>query len=112
VGAPIAVESKTRSTLKSSRPLALVLLLVALCALSVRADIALDGPWYAGSAAATVGTPSFSPNNTSAAWQSSGPLALPVGARIRIVWSLTGSGGAANDYLGWYIDDVVVASQP
>lgn len=41
-------------------------------------------------------------------WERSGPHALPVGAPIRIVWSLTGTGGFANDYLGWYVDDVVV----
>jgi hypothetical protein len=47
-------------------------------------------------------------NSTAAAWATAGPYTLPVGAPIRIVWSLTGSGGSSDDYLGWYIDDVVV----
>jgi hypothetical protein len=43
-----------------------------------------------------------------ATWAASGPHALPVGARIRIEWCLSGSAGADNDYMGWYVDDVLV----
>jgi hypothetical protein len=35
-------------------------------------------------------------------------MALPVGASIRIAWVLNGTGGATQDFMGWYIDDVVV----
>lgn len=47
-----------------------------------------------------------------AAWQSSGPHALPVGARIRIEWQFSGTGGTSKDYLGWYIDNVLVTEAP
>jgi hypothetical protein len=46
------------------------------------------------------------PNNVS--WQSIGPHTLPVGAPIRIEWILDGTGGANQDFMGWYIDDVRV----
>jgi hypothetical protein len=45
---------------------------------------------------------------TAAKWQTSGPHILPVGTPVRIAWIITGTGGAADDFLGWYIDDVVV----
>lgn len=49
----------------------------------------------------------------SALWTTRGPHTLPVGTPIRIVWSLTGTGGPSKDYLGWYIDDVnVVETTP
>ena len=47
-------------------------------------------------------------NTGAAAWQSIGPVALPVGAPVRIEWCLTGTGDATDDYMGWYVDDVVV----
>lgn len=47
---------------------------------------------------------------TAAHWQTSGPHILPVGAPVRIEWAISGSGGAANDFMGWYIDDVVVTA--
>ena len=48
------------------------------------------------------------PDITEAPWEDSGPHELPVGATIRIEWILDGSGGADADFMGWYIDDVVV----
>lgn len=48
------------------------------------------------------------PNLTEAPWEASGPHALPVGSTIRIEWILNGTGGALQDYMGWYIDDVAV----
>lgn len=45
---------------------------------------------------------------SNAGWTASGPHALPVGAPIRIEWILSGTGGATQDYTGWYIDDVLV----
>jgi len=39
------------------------------------------------------------------------PIAIPgaaLGQLVRIEWRLTGRGGISDDYLGWYIDDVVV----
>jgi hypothetical protein len=45
---------------------------------------------------------------TSANWQTTGPILLPVGAPVRIEWCLTGTGDDTDDYLGWYIDDVKV----
>ncbi len=48
------------------------------------------------------------PNTNEAPWTASGPHALPVGAPIRIEWILSGTGGANQDYMGWYIDDVLV----
>jgi hypothetical protein len=47
-------------------------------------------------------------NTSTAAWQTIGPVALPVGAPVRIEWWFTGSGDSTDDYLGWYVDDVVV----
>ena len=44
----------------------------------------------------------------SANWHTIGPITLPVGTPIQIKWCFTGSGGTTNDYMGWYIDDVVV----
>lgn len=52
-------------------------------------------------------------NPSSATWQTTGPIALPVGAPIRLKWCLTGDGGDSDDYMGWYIDDVnVVETAP
>ena len=48
------------------------------------------------------------PDITQAPWESSGPHELPVGSTIRIEWILDGTGGADADFMGWYIDDVVV----
>ncbi len=48
------------------------------------------------------------PDVTAAPWEASGPHALPVGSTIRIEWILNGTGGALQDYTGWYIDDVAV----
>ena len=45
---------------------------------------------------------------SAALWEISGPFALPVGAPIRIEWILSGTGGDNEDFMGWYIDDVVV----
>jgi hypothetical protein len=42
-------------------------------------------------------------------WQNSGPHVLPSGAPIRIVWTLTGTAGTSDDYMGWYVDDILVA---
>ncbi len=47
-------------------------------------------------------------NTNAAAWQNSGPHALPSGAPIRVVWTLTGVGSSTDDYIGWYVDDVSV----
>ena len=35
-------------------------------------------------------------------------LAPFAGQAIRIEWCLTGFGGFTEDYMGWYIDDVIV----
>ena len=45
-----------------------------------------------------------------AEWEIIGPIDLSagLGQEIRIEWAFTGSGGASNDYIGWYIDDVQV----
>jgi hypothetical protein len=52
-------------------------------------------------------------NPNSATWQTTGPIALPVGTPIRLKWCLTGDGGDSDDYMGWYIDDVrVVETTP
>ena len=47
-------------------------------------------------------------NISTANWQNSGPHVLPSGAPIRIVWTLTGTGDSSNDYMGWYVDDILV----
>jgi hypothetical protein len=47
-------------------------------------------------------------DTNSANWQATGPITLPVGTPIRLEWCLTGSGGANDDFMGWYIDDVKV----
>ncbi|MGD7652581.1 MAG: Ig-like domain-containing protein [Verrucomicrobiales bacterium] len=47
----------------------------------------------------------------SAAWESIGPVAIPasaLGQPVRIEWCLSGTGGSTSDYMGWFIDDVVV----
>ena len=44
----------------------------------------------------------------SADWELSGPHELPVGSEIRIEWCFSGTGGTTADWMGWYIDDVVV----
>jgi hypothetical protein len=49
------------------------------------------------------------PVTSSANWQNSGPHVLPSGAPIRIVWTLSGTGDSTDDYMGWYVDDVLVA---
>ena len=46
--------------------------------------------------------------DTEADWKDAGPYALPVGGEIRIEWCFSGTGGIDDDYMGWYIDDVVV----
>lgn len=51
-------------------------------------------------------------NISGAVWQSSGPHPLPGSARIRIEWQFNGTGGSTTDYLGWYIDDVLVKEVP
>ncbi|NNC87461.1 MAG: hypothetical protein HKN82_03250, partial [Akkermansiaceae bacterium] len=50
-------------------------------------------------------------DDASADWNNVGPIAIPAGAlgqAVRIEWLFTGFGGATDDYLGWYIDDVTV----
>lgn len=47
----------------------------------------------------------------SAAWENVGPIAIPAAALdrpVRLEWCLDGEGGSTDDYLGWYIDDVVI----
>lgn len=46
-----------------------------------------------------------------APWQASGPHPLPVGTTIRIEWILSGQGGATEDFMGWYIDDVLIEQE-
>lgn len=44
-------------------------------------------------------------------WESVGPVSIPaaaIGQPVRIEWCLSGVGGASKDYMGWYIDDVMV----
>ena len=44
-------------------------------------------------------------------WQSVGPVAIPapaLGQPVRIEWCLSGTGGLGADFMGWYLDDVVV----
>lgn len=44
-------------------------------------------------------------------WEPVGPIALPdaaLGQLVRIEWCLSGEAGPSDDFLGWYIDDVVV----
>lgn len=48
-------------------------------------------------------------DDSSADWQTSGPRTLPTGTPMSIVWTLTGTGGGFADYLGWYIDDVIIS---
>jgi hypothetical protein len=51
---------------------------------------------------------------SAAAWRTANggaPIASPAGAlgqAVRIEWLFQGLGGAANDYMGWYVDDVTV----
>ncbi|MGD7652240.1 MAG: hypothetical protein ACQCXQ_03425 [Verrucomicrobiales bacterium] len=50
-------------------------------------------------------------NVTSAAWTTVGPVEIPaaaLGQAVRIEWCFSGTGGTTEDYLGWYIDDVLV----
>ena len=50
-------------------------------------------------------------DDTAADWESIGPVAIPalaLGQAVRIEWCLSGVGGTTDDYMGWYIDDVVV----
>jgi hypothetical protein len=50
-------------------------------------------------------------SSSSAAWERVGPVSLPaaaIGERVRIEWCLTGTGGTSSDFMGWYIDDVLV----
>jgi hypothetical protein len=49
---------------------------------------------------------------SSANWQTAGPITLPVGAPIRLEWCLNGTGGDSDDFMGWYIDDVLVVETP
>ena len=35
-------------------------------------------------------------------------LAAGIGRKVRLEWCLTGVAGGTNDYMGWYIDDIVV----
>ncbi|HJM64601.1 MAG TPA: Ig-like domain-containing protein [Roseibacillus sp.] len=54
---------------------------------------------------ATDGDPSNAP------WASVAPIAIPgaaLGQAVRIEWRFTGAGAPGSDYMGWYIDDVVV----
>jgi len=48
-------------------------------------------------------------NTSRADWNDAGPYALPVGAEIRIEWCFSGNGADTDDYIGWYLDDVVVS---
>ena len=46
-------------------------------------------------------------------WQPIGPITIPdvaLGQPVRIEWCLSGTGGSTDDYLGWYIDDVMVTA--
>jgi hypothetical protein len=50
-------------------------------------------------------------NTASAAWENADPIAIPaaaLGQTVRLEWCLNGEGGPTDDYLGWYIDDVVI----
>ncbi len=50
-------------------------------------------------------------NVTSATWTTVGPIEIPaaaLGQAVRIEWCFSGTGGTTQDYLGWYIDDVLV----
>lgn len=47
-------------------------------------------------------------------WETVGPVTIPavaLGQAVRIEWCLDGTGGATNDFMGWYIDDVTVKEQ-
>jgi hypothetical protein len=49
--------------------------------------------------------------DNAADWETVGPVAIPapaLGQPVRIEWCLNGAGGPNDDYMGWYIDDVVV----
>ena len=53
-------------------------------------------------------------SGTTAIWAgANGGMAIPIpvgalGQKVRIEWKLRGFGGSSDDYMGWYIDDVVV----
>ena len=50
-------------------------------------------------------------NMGTAFWQPVGPIVIPnaaFGQSVRIEWCLSGTGGATDDFMGWYIDDVVI----
>ena len=38
-------------------------------------------------------------------------LAAGIGQQVRIEWVLSGTGGSSNDFMGWYIDDVLIDAQ-
>lgn len=54
----------------------------------------------------------FDDNSVKADWKTVGPVTIPtaaLGRKVRIEWRLSGTGGASKDFMGWYIDDVMVA---
>jgi hypothetical protein len=55
--------------------------------------------------------PISDPDDSNANWGTVGPVAIPAaayGQPVRIEWCLSGTGGTSFDFMGWYIDDVVV----
>ena len=56
-------------------------------------------------------------NNTTADWAAANggtPIDLSAGAgeTVYLQWCLSGTGGIDADYMGWYIDDVVITETP
>lgn len=50
-------------------------------------------------------------NGVKADWKTVGPVTIPaaaLGQAVRIEWRLSGTGGASKDFMGWYIEDVMV----
>jgi hypothetical protein len=49
-------------------------------------------------------------SDTQSEWEAVGPIDLSagVGQEVRLEWRLTGTGATTADYMGWYLDDVVV----
>jgi hypothetical protein len=47
---------------------------------------------------------------STADWSAVGPidLAAGVGQEVRLEWRFEGAGGSSDDFMGWYLDDVVV----
>ncbi len=58
------------------------------------------------------GGPVFTAATGSSDWVNSPVIDLEngLGKVVRIEWCLTGDGGSSDDYLGWYIDDVLITA--